>query len=140
MAYQWMILNLKQCGIDRNLEPLLRYGNFMSWHHFTGILFLTLVVSCLLSLIVWKGIFKWADEADVTFDLIKQKLTPAPILVLPDFSQPFELHCDALKWLTIIGEVLNQNGRLVAYYSEQLSALEHAIVYIMWSSMQLFKL
>ena len=40
-------------------------------------------------------------------------------MVLPDFSQPFELHCDASK--VGIGAIFSQHGRRVAYFSEKLS-------------------
>ena len=66
-----------------------------------------------------EGRFTWTQEAFVAFNLIKEKLTSAPILVLPDFSATFELHCDASK--LGIGAVLSQRGRPVAYFSEKLA-------------------
>jgi hypothetical protein len=46
-------------------------------------------------------------------------LTSAPVLTLLDFSQLFELHCDASK--VGIGVVLSQGGRPVTYFSQKLS-------------------
>ena len=54
--------------------------------------------------------FQWTKEAENAFQLIKVCLTTNPILVLSDFSQPFELHCVALK--VDIGAVLSQHGDL----------------------------
>ena len=63
--------------------------------------------------------FSWTPAADAAFAVIKHKLTTAPILVLPDFDVPFELHCDASK--LGVGAVLSQQGRHVAYYNEKLA-------------------
>ncbi|KAL6531492.1 hypothetical protein OROMI_027855 [Orobanche minor] len=63
--------------------------------------------------------FVWSKEADSAFHTIKQRLTHAPLLVLPDFSTPFELHCDASK--VGIGAVLSQGGRPVAFFSEKIT-------------------
>lgn len=66
-----------------------------------------------------EGKLVWTTEEAQAFEIIKAKLTTAPILVLPDFNSIFELHCDASK--IGIGAVLSQNKRPVAYYSEKLA-------------------
>ena len=42
-----------------------------------------------------KGTFVWTDAASKFFKDIKDKMTQAPVLRLPDFSKPFEVACDA---------------------------------------------
>ncbi|KAK8929046.1 hypothetical protein KSP39_PZI017906 [Platanthera zijinensis] len=42
-----------------------------------------------------KGDFQWTAAATRAFEEIKDKLTSAPVLRLPDFSRAFEVACDA---------------------------------------------
>ncbi|GJS12980.1 putative CCCH-type zinc finger family protein, partial [Tanacetum coccineum] len=42
-----------------------------------------------------RGKFSWSQEAEVAFRLLKRKVTEAPVLILPDFDEVFEVHCDA---------------------------------------------
>lgn len=67
-----------------------------------------------------KGVpFDWGDLQEVAFTTLKDKLTHAPLLQLPDFNKVFELECDASG--VGLGAVLLQDGKPVAYFSEKLS-------------------
>jgi hypothetical protein len=54
--------------------------------------------------------------------MLKKKLTTAPVLVLPDVHKPFSVYCDASY--TGLGCVLMQEGKVVAYPSQQLKVYE----------------
>ena len=63
--------------------------------------------------------FVWGDAQQEAFMILKDKLTHAPLLQLPDFNKTFELECDASG--IGLGGVLLQDGKPVAYFSEKLS-------------------
>ena len=63
-----------------------------------------------------KGDFSWTKAATRAFEQIKQKMTEALVLKLPDFDKVFEVSCDALQ--VGVGGVLSQDGHPVAYFSD----------------------
>ena len=56
------------------------------------------------------------------FGELKRHLTSAPVLKFLDFKKPFKVHTDASDF--VIGGVLMQEGRLVAFKSKKLSDVE----------------
>lgn len=71
--------------------------------------------------------FIWTIEAQDAFDLLKQRLTLAPVLSHPDFSKPFFIQCDASNMG--VGGVLYQldeNGEEhpIAYMSQKLNSAQ----------------
>jgi len=66
-----------------------------------------------------KGVvFRWGKAHEESFCTLKDKLTHAPLLQLPNFGKTFELECDASG--VGIGGVLMQEGKPIAYFSEKL--------------------
>jgi hypothetical protein len=75
-----------------------------------------------LSEIVKKSVgFKWNDEQDKAFNLLKDKLCSTPVLALPEFRRAFEVECDASG--IGIGAVLMQDRRPIADFNEKLNGV-----------------
>jgi hypothetical protein len=74
------------------------------------------IVKPMTALLANKVEFKWTQKCQEAFEALKEKLTTAPILVLPDVHKPFLVYCDACY--TGLGCVLMQEGRVVAYSSQ----------------------
>ena len=66
-----------------------------------------------------QGEFVWIKAAAKAFNEVKQKMTEAPVMHLPDFTKPFEVECDASG--IGIGGVLSQERHTIAYFNEKLN-------------------
>ena len=70
--------------------------------------------------------FKWTERCQTAFDLLKDRLTTAPILTHPDFTKPFILDTDASQYA--IGATLSQiqegQEKVVAFASKMLTKSE----------------
>eukprot|EP00055_Hartaetosiga_balthica_P017772 m.122942 g.122942 ORF g.122942 m.122942 type:complete len:966 (+) comp9398_c1_seq1:1052-3949(+) len=66
--------------------------------------------------------FKWMERQQVSFVKLKEEMTSAPVLCIPDARKPFQLHTDASG--TCLGAVLSQDGHPVAYLSGKLTGAQ----------------
>ena len=63
--------------------------------------------------------FKWGEEQESAFSLLKLKLISALLLSLPNFNKAFEIECDAS--IIGIGGILMQEKLSIAYFNEKLN-------------------
>ena len=59
--------------------------------------------------------FKWTEECETSFQELKERLTTAPVLTLPDIRKEFQVYCDAS--CLGHGSVLMEEGKVVSYAS-----------------------
>jgi hypothetical protein len=62
--------------------------------------------------------FVWSEECEASFQTLKEKLTTAPILSIPETGKDYTVYCDASK--NGLGCVLMQDKNVSAYGSRQL--------------------
>ncbi|XP_059315524.1 uncharacterized protein LOC132066177 [Lycium ferocissimum] len=78
------------------------------------------VISKPLTDLLKKDSFSWTNKATEAFQELKTALTTAPVLILPDYNQPFVVETDACN--VGIGAVLMQKDQPIAYLSKGLSS------------------
>ena len=66
-----------------------------------------------------KDSFKWTENASLAFAKLKEAMTSAPVLAIPNFQEPFILETDASR--SGIGAVLSQAQHPIAYFSKKIS-------------------
>ncbi|GJX85847.1 ty3-gypsy retroelement polyprotein [Tanacetum coccineum] len=78
-----------------------------------------------LTLLLKKNSFVWNPNAQTAFETLKEAMSQAPVLALPNFNKPFTVETDALGMG--IGAVLQQGGHPIAYLSKFLSSKHQAL-------------
>ncbi|GJV82677.1 reverse transcriptase domain-containing protein [Tanacetum coccineum] len=73
-----------------------------------------------------KGIEVDKAKIDLFKDLKRRKLTEAPILIAPDWDQPFELMCDASNYAigAVLGQRIEKHFRPIRYASKTMTEAE----------------
>lgn len=83
------------------------------------------VITKPLTQLLKKDNFHWNTEAEEAFEKFKKLMVEAPVLALPDFTQPLILETDACE--TGIGAVLMQKGQPIAFFSQSLCPRNQAL-------------
>ena len=70
--------------------------------------------------------FTWTTEAERAFATLKEKLTEAPVLAFPRFSEQFRLKTDAsdVGLGAVLSQIIDGHERPIAFASKKLSATE----------------
>jgi hypothetical protein len=76
------------------------------------------IVKPLTSLLEKGKEFKWDEACQKCFEELKERLTTALVLIMPDIHKGFDVYCNASH--LGLGCVLMQEGKVIAYASRQL--------------------
>ncbi|GJT35453.1 reverse transcriptase domain-containing protein, partial [Tanacetum coccineum] len=70
--------------------------------------------------------FIFSEECIQAFQTLKKKLTEAPILIAPNWDQPFELMCDASDYAigAVLGQQIEKHFRPIHYASKTMTEAE----------------
>jgi hypothetical protein len=80
------------------------------------------IVKPMTKLLEKEAKFKWSPQCEEVFLTLKKLLTTVHVLAQPNIKKSFDVYCDESR--TGIGGVLMQDGRAIAYASQQLQRHE----------------
>lgn len=83
------------------------------------------VIAGPLSDLTRKGGFKWNEQAESAFKLLKQHMVEAPFLSLPDFTKAFVIETGVCQ--SGIGAMLMHDGKPISYFSQALCPRNQAL-------------
>ncbi|GKA08899.1 reverse transcriptase domain-containing protein [Tanacetum coccineum] len=89
---------------------------------------LSMISKLMTQLLMKDAKFDFFDDCKKAFNILKEKLTTAPIIISPDWNEPFELMCDASDFAVgaVLGQQINGKFKPVYYASKTLNnAQEH---------------
>ncbi|GJT68948.1 reverse transcriptase domain-containing protein [Tanacetum coccineum] len=69
-------------------------------------------------------LFEFDDECQKAFELLKEKLTCAPVIVSPNWNLPFELMCDASDFTVGASKTLNPTQQKYTITEKELMAVK----------------
>ncbi|GJW87896.1 reverse transcriptase domain-containing protein [Tanacetum coccineum] len=82
----------------------------------------------MIKLLMKDAKFDFSDDCKKAFNILKEILTTAPIIISPDWNVPFELMCDASDFAVgaVLGHRIDGKFKLIYYASKTLNnAQEH---------------
>ncbi|GJU50573.1 reverse transcriptase domain-containing protein [Tanacetum coccineum] len=70
--------------------------------------------------------FIFSEDCILAFQTLKKKLTEAPILIAPNWDQPFEIMCDASDYAigAVLGQRIEKHFRPIHYASKTMTEVE----------------
>lgn len=107
------------------LKELRRFLGVVSWYRRFISDFASLAHP--LTYLLKKGKhWRWTEEQQTVFELLKAKLTTAPVLACPDFTKTFILQTDASDYGlgAVLTQELEDGERVIAYASRTLNGAE----------------
>lgn len=69
-----------------------------------------------LTMLLQKDQFHWSEEAQLVFNTLKRAMTMTPVLINPNFNQPFILEIDASG--VAMGTIVQQQSHLIAFFGK----------------------
>ena len=85
---------------------------------------------------VKKG-FQWGGKQQQYFEALKDNISSAPVLALPNLGQPFKIQTDASDYA--MGTILLQHGKPIAFHSETFNGVVLIILHMTKNYMHWYK-